>query len=85
MHFHNFGSANVVGIHSCTNLQKENIFYPIAGILDISSVQHAVLFNIEFVIGDDYWKRPDYTCKVLTKKANMQNFSCSKINPNIRV
>ena len=52
MHFHNFGSANVVGIHSCTNLQKENIFYPIAGILDVSSVQHAVLFNIEFVIVD---------------------------------
>ena len=54
MHFHNFGSANVVGIHSCTNLQKENIFYPIAGILDISSVQHAVLFNIEFGIGDGW-------------------------------
>lgn len=68
MHFHNFGSANVVGIHSCTNLQKENIFYPITGIIDIPNMQHTVLFNIGFCIGDDYWKRPDYTCKVLTKK-----------------
>ena len=68
MHFHNFGSANVVGIHSCTNLQKENIFYPIAGIIDIPNMQHTVLFHIGFGIGDDYWKRPDYTCKALTKK-----------------
>ena len=68
MHFHNFGSANVVGIHSCTNLQKENIFYPIAGIIDIPNMQHTVLFNIGFGIGDDYRKRPDCTCKVLTKR-----------------
>lgn len=54
MHFHNFGSANVVGIRSCTNLQKENIFYPIAGIIDIPNMQHTVLFNIGFGIGDDY-------------------------------
>ena len=70
MHFHNFGSANVVGIHSCTNLQKENIFYPIAGIIDIPNMQHTVLFNIGLGIGDDYWKRPDCTCKVLTKKGD---------------
>lgn len=68
MHFHNFGSANVVGIHSCTNLQKENIFYPIAGIIDIPNMQHTVLFNIGFGIGDNYWKRPDYTCKILVKR-----------------
>ena len=68
MHFHNFGSANVVGIHSCTNLQKENIFYPIAGIIDIPNMQHTVLFNIGFSIGDDCWERPDCTCKALTKK-----------------
>lgn len=52
MHFHNFGSANVVGIHSCTNLQKENIFYPIAGIIDIPNMQHTVLFNVGGVIVD---------------------------------
>lgn len=51
MHFHNFGSANVVGIHSGTNLQKENIFYPITGIIDIPNMQHTVLFNIGFGIG----------------------------------
>ena len=72
MHFHNFGSANVVGIHSCTNLQKENIFYPIAGIIDIPNMQHTVLFNIGFGIGDDYWKRPDCTCKILAKGLCMQ-------------
>ena len=74
MHFHNFGSANVVGIHSCTNLQKENIFYPIAGIIDIPNMQHTVLFNIGFGIGDDYWKRPDCTCKILAKGLCMQKW-----------
>ena len=37
-------------------------------------MQHAVLFNIEFVIGDDYWKRPDYTCKILAKGLCMQKW-----------
>lgn len=37
-------------------------------------MQHTVLFNIGFGIGDDYCKRPDYTCKVLAKGLCMQKW-----------
>ena len=37
-------------------------------------MQHTVLFNIGFGIGDDYWKRPDCTCKILAKGLCMQKW-----------